>query len=99
VKNKVAPPFRNAEFEILYGEGISREGELVDLGVSAELIQKSGSWYSYGGERIGQGKDNVRNYLKDHPEIAKTLEEKIREKAYAAANKTAPSRAAVEDDL
>ena len=99
VKNKVAPPFRNAEFEILYGEGISREGELVDLGVSAELIQKSGSWYSYGGERIGQGKDNVRNYLKDHPEIAKTLEEKIREKAYAAAHKTAPSRAAVEDDL
>ncbi|QFY44362.1 recombinase RecA [Candidatus Methylospira mobilis] len=102
VKNKVAPPFRNAEFEILYGEGISREGELVDLGVSAELIQKSGSWYSYGGERIGQGKDNVRNYLKDHPEIAKTLEEKIREKAYAAANKPAPNRAApaaVEDDL
>jgi recombination protein RecA len=102
VKNKVAPPFRNAEFEILYGEGISREGELVDLGVTAELIQKSGSWYSHGGERIGQGKDNVRNYLKEHPEIAKTLEEKIREKAHAAANKPAASRAspvAVEDNI
>ena len=99
VKNKVAPPFRNAEFEILYGEGVSREGELVDLGVTAELIQKSGSWYSYGGERIGQGKDNVRNFLKEHPEIAKTIEEKIREKAYAA-SKPASGRAspAVEDD-
>ncbi|MCF7967802.1 MAG: recombinase RecA, partial [Methylococcaceae bacterium] len=69
VKNKVAPPFRNAEFEIIYGEGVSREGELVDLGVAHELVQKSGSWYSYGGDRIGQGKDNVRAYLKEHPEI------------------------------
>jgi recombination protein RecA len=100
VKNKVAPPFRNAEFEILYGEGISREGELVDLGVTAELIQKSGSWYSYAGERIGQGKDNVRNFLKEHPEIAKTLEEKIREKAYTASKPASNKVAAtVEDDF
>ena len=83
VKNKVAPPFRNAEFEILYGEGVSREGELVDLGVAYELVQKSGSWYSYGGDRIGQGKDNVKNFLREHPEIANTLEANIREKAFA----------------
>ena len=82
VKNKVAPPFRQAEFEVLYGEGISREGELVDLGVQLEFMQKSGSWYSYGGDRIGQGKDNVRNFLKEHPEIADDLEKKIREKAF-----------------
>lgn len=86
VKNKVAPPFRNAEFEIIYGEGVSREGELVDLGVSHELVQKSGSWYSYGGERIGQGKDNVRGFLKEHPEIAAALEAKIREKALVVSN-------------
>jgi recombination protein RecA len=83
VKNKVAPPFRNAEFEIIYGEGVSREGELVDLGVANELVQKSGSWYSYGGDRIGQGKDNVRAFLKEHPEVAATLEAKIREKAFS----------------
>lgn len=83
VKNKVAPPFRNAEFEIIYGEGVSREGELVDLGVANELVQKSGSWYSYGGERIGQGKDNVRAFLKERPEIAEALEAKIRERAFA----------------
>jgi recombination protein RecA len=85
VKNKVAPPFRQAEFEILYGEGVSLEGELVDLGVQLEMVQKSGSWYSYNGERIGQGKDNVRNFLKEHPEIAATLEKKIREKAFGGA--------------
>jgi recombination protein RecA len=82
VKNKVAPPFRNAEFEILYGEGVSHEGELVDLGVQLDLIQKSGSWYSYGGDRIGQGKDNVRNFLKEHPEVADAIEAKVREKAF-----------------
>ena len=85
VKNKVAPPFRQAEFEVIYGEGISREGELVDLGVSLEFMQKSGSWYSYGGDRIGQGKDNVRNFLKEHPDIADDLEKKIREKAFGGA--------------
>ncbi len=79
VKNKVAPPFKQVEFEILYGEGISREGELIDLGVKQGLIDKSGAWYSYNGERIGQGKDNVRNYLKEHPEMAGEIEQKLRE--------------------
>ena len=83
VKNKVAPPFRNADFEILYGEGVSHEGELVDLGVAYEIVQKSGSWYSYGGERIGQGKDNVRNFLKERRDIADAIEGKVREKAFA----------------
>ncbi len=79
VKNKVAPPFREAEFDILYGEGISREGEIVGLGVTAGIIEKSGAWYSYGGNRIGQGKDNVRTYLKENPELARTIEARIRE--------------------
>ena len=82
VKNKLAPPFRNADFEILYGEGVSHEGELVDLGVSYDIVQKSGSWYSYGGERIGQGKDNVRNLLKERSELADAIETKVREKAF-----------------
>ena len=102
VKNKVAPPFRNAEFEILYGEGVSREGELIDLGVAYELVQKSGSWYSHGGDRIGQGKDNVKNFLKEHPEVANTLEAGIREKAFAgvvAAKTSKGSSVAVEDDF
>ena len=79
VKNKVAPPFKQAEFDILYGQGISRHGEIIDLGVQQGLIDKAGAWYSYGDERIGQGKDNVRNYLKENPEIAQELETKIRE--------------------
>jgi recombination protein RecA len=78
VKNKVAPPFRNAEFDILYGEGISREGEIIELGVLHRLIEKSGAWYSYGKDRIGQGKDNVREYLKEHPETAQEIENKVR---------------------
>lgn len=82
VKNKVAPPFRTADFDILYGEGISYEGELVDLGVQYDIVQKSGSWYSFSGDRIGQGKDNVRNYLKEHPEVATSIDKKIREKAF-----------------
>ncbi len=94
VKNKVAPPFRNAEFEIIYGEGVSREGELVDLGVAHELVQKAGSWYSYGGDRIGQGKDNVRTYLKEHPDIAHALEASIREKAFGARGEAAVKPAA-----
>jgi len=81
VKNKLAPPFKQAEFEILYGEGISREGEMIELGVQAGLVEKSGAWYSYGGNRIGQGKDNVRLYLKEHPEVAKEIEAQIRAKA------------------
>jgi len=78
VKNKVAPPFKQAEFQILYGEGISREGEIIDLGVSHGLIEKSGAWYSYNGERIGQGKDNVREFLKQNPDIATAVEGRIR---------------------
>ena len=79
VKNKVAPPFRNAEFEILYGSGISREGEIIDLGVANNLIDKSGSWYSYKGDRIGQGKDNARQYLAEHPDTAREIEAALRE--------------------
>ncbi len=78
VKNKVAPPFRQAEFEILYGEGISREGELIELGVKHGFIDKAGAWYSYQGDRIGQGKENVRQFLKDNPDIAKTIDAQVR---------------------
>jgi recombination protein RecA len=80
VKNKVAPPFRETEFEIMYGTGISKEGELIELGVLHNLVEKSGSWYSYKGERIGQGKDNARTFLQQHPEIAKDIESQIRAK-------------------
>jgi len=80
VKNKVSPPFKQAEFEILYGEGISREGEIIELGVANGIIEKAGSWYSYGDDRIGQGKENVREYLKTNPEIAETIEAQIRAK-------------------
>ena len=79
VKNKVAPPFKQCEFEILYGEGSSREGELIDLGVKQGLIEKSGAWYSYNDERIGQGKDNVRNFLKENPEMAEDIDLRLRE--------------------
>ena len=78
VKNKVAPPFRQATFEILYGEGVSREGEIIELGVAQGLIEKSGAWYSYNGDRIGQGKENVRRFLKENPEIARHVEKQIR---------------------
>src|ERR1039457_2997581 len=78
VKNKVAPPFREAEFEIMYGTGISREGEIIEIGAAQGIIDKAGSWYSYNGERIGQGKDNTRVYLQQHADIAKEIEDKIR---------------------
>jgi recombination protein RecA len=78
VKNKVSPPFKEAFFDILYGQGISREGEIVELGVAHKLVDKSGAWYAYNGEKIGQGKDNAREYLKEHPEIAHEIEAKIR---------------------
>jgi recombination protein RecA len=78
VKNKVAPPFKKAEFDVLYGEGISLEGEIIDEGVNLDLIEKAGSWYSYNGEKIGQGKDKVREYLKDNPDISKEIEDLIR---------------------
>jgi recombination protein RecA len=77
VKNKVAPPFRQAEFDIYFNEGISRVGEIIDLGVEKNIIEKSGAWYSYSGTRIGQGRENVREYLKSNPLIAKEIEQKI----------------------
>jgi recombination protein RecA len=81
VKNKVAPPFKQAEFDILYGEGISKEGEIIELGSNLKLVEKAGAWYSYKGEKIGQGKDNAREYLKEHPEVADEIDSKIRANA------------------
>jgi recombination protein RecA len=79
VKNKVAPPFKTAEFDILYGEGISREGEIIDMGANARVVDKSGAWYAYNGEKIGQGKDNAREFLKENPDLAREIENKVRE--------------------
>jgi len=79
-KNKVAPPFREAEFDIMYGSGISREGEILELGVNAGVVDKSGAWYAYKKDRVGQGKDNAREYLEENPELAAEIEAKIREK-------------------
>jgi recombination protein RecA len=87
VKNKVAPPFKQVEFDILYGEGISRESEIISLGTLHEILEKSGAWYSYNGERIGQGKENVRKYLKENPQITMEVEAKIREKILPDLNK------------
>jgi recombination protein RecA len=81
IKNKVAPPFKQAEFDIMYGEGISRLGEIIELGSNIKLIEKAGAWYSYNGEKIGQGKENAKEFLREHPEIAKDLEDKIRANA------------------
>ena len=97
VKNKVAPPFRNAEFDILYGEGISRNGELLELGVIHGVVEKSGAWYIYNGDRLGQGKDNCREFLKENPAMAQEIEQKIREKAGVLAPVVAVETA-VEDD-
>jgi recombination protein RecA len=93
VKNKMAPPFRQAEFDILYGEGISRHGEIVELGVLHKIVDKAGAWYSYNGERIGQGKDNARDYLREHHELAMEIEGKIR-----AAVSTPPIVEEADDD-
>jgi recombination protein RecA len=79
VKNKVSPPFKTAEFDILYGQGISREGEVIDMGVEAKVLEKSGSWYAYNGEKIGQGKDNAREFLKENPDLAIEIENKVRQ--------------------
>ena len=80
VKNKVAPPFKKCEFDILYNEGISKEGEIIDMGVEHNIVEKSGAWYSYNGERIGQGRDNVREFLKEHADISKSIESAVRER-------------------
>ncbi|NLY64195.1 MAG: recombinase RecA [Alcaligenaceae bacterium] len=99
VKNKVAPPFKQAEFDIMYGAGISREGEIIDLGVQAGVVDKAGAWYSYNGNKIGQGKDNVREYLKANPEMAIEIENKVREHQgiISRANTVTPTAEELED--
>ncbi|MDX1294151.1 MAG: recombinase RecA, partial [Hyphomonas sp.] len=101
VKNKVAPPFRQVEFDILYGEGISKTGELIDLGVKAEVIEKAGSWYSYKGERMGQGREKTRTFLKENPAIADEIEDSIRRNAGLLADEllNAGMEAEQDDDL
>jgi len=91
VKNKVAPPFKQAEFDIMYGDGISREGEVLEIGVNLGVLEKSGAWYIHNGDRLGQGKDNARDFLKENPQLAREIEAKIREKAGIA--KPAPAAA------
>jgi recombination protein RecA len=101
VKNKVAPPFKQVEFDIMYGEGISKVGELVDLGVTAGVVEKSGSWFSYDGERIGQGRENAKNFLRQNPEVANAIETRIRSNAgllAAALTKASAEDAAAADD-
>jgi recombination protein RecA len=78
VKNKVAPPFREAEFDVMYGEGISREGDLIDLAVEKRIVEKSGAWFAYGGERLGQGRENAKQFLKENPDVRRTIEERVR---------------------
>ena len=80
VKNKVSPPFKQAEFDILYGHGISREGGLIDMGVEHGFVRKAGAWYTYEGDQLGQGKENARNFLKDNPDLADEIEKKVKEK-------------------
>jgi len=98
VKNKVAPPFKVVEFDIMYGEGISKTGELIDLGEKAGVVEKSGSWFSYDGQRIGQGRENAKNFLKEHPEIAATIEQKVRANAGIVANALMDGGKEDEDD-
>jgi recombination protein RecA len=97
VKNKVAPPFRQAEFEILYGEGSSREGEIIELGVKENLIDKSGAWYSYNGDRIGQGKENVRQFLRDNPAIADEIDQQLRARLLVGSKAAPASEEALEE--
>ncbi|MEO6801430.1 MAG: recombinase RecA [Rhodanobacter sp.] len=100
VKNKVAPPFRKCEFEILYGEGTSREGEIIELGVLENLIDKSGAWYSYKGDRIGQGKENVRQFLREHPEMANEIDAELRARLLVPVGKPAAAEAAaIEEEV
>lgn len=98
VKNKVAPPFKSAEVDIMFGEGISREGSIIDMGTELDIITKSGAWYSFNEERLGQGRENAKQFLKEHPEIAAQIEAKIREYYHVAGTRT-PQVAAAEDDL
>ena len=98
VKNKVAPPFRQAEFEILYGEGTSREGEIIELGVAQNLIDKSGAWYSYKGDRIGQGKENVRQFLRDNPAIANEIDAELRVRLLTNSKGASPAASAASEE-
>ena len=91
VKNKVAPPFKQAEFDILYGQGISREGGLIDMGVEHGFVRKAGAWYTYEGDQLGQGKENARNFLKDNPDLANEIEKKIKEKLGVGVRPEEPS--------
>ena len=97
VKNKLAPPFKQVEFDIMYGEGFSKVGELLDLGVEAGVVEKSGSWFSYNSERIGQGRENAKTYLKEHPEAANQIEALIRQNAGLLAEEMMTGPTAVED--
>jgi recombination protein RecA len=101
VKNKVAPPFKQVEFDIMYGEGISKIGEMLDLGVKAGIVEKSGAWFSYDSVRIGQGRENAKTYLKEHPELADRLEKAIRGKTEAVAEgmMTGPDSEAEDGDI
>ncbi|MFC6331092.1 recombinase RecA [Paenibacillus septentrionalis] len=98
VKNKVAPPFKQAEIDIMYGEGISKEGSIIDIGVEMDIVQKSGAWFSFGGERLGQGRENAKQFLKDHPEISLTIEQQIREASDMNAMQQADFSSNDEDD-
>jgi recombination protein RecA len=89
VKNKVAPPFREAEFDVMYGEGISKEGDLLDLAVDKKIVDKSGTWFAFNGERLGQGRENVKQFLRDNPEVMKTIEQKVRVELGMAKEETA----------
>jgi recombination protein RecA len=97
VKNKMAPPFKVVEFDIMYGEGISKTGELIDMGVAANIVEKSGAWFSYGSQRIGQGRENAKTFLRENPDIAAEIEQKLRENAGLLASKMEIS-AANDDD-
>ncbi|GGF97352.1 recombinase RecA [Paenibacillus aceti] len=97
VKNKVAPPFKQAEIDIMYGEGISKEGSIIDIGVEQDIVDKSGAWYSFSGERLGQGRENAKQYLKEHPEISNTIEQKIRENSNLTTT-VAPASANEQED-
>jgi len=98
VKNKVAPPFKQAEVDIMYGEGISKEGSIVDIGVDMDIVQKSGAWFSYNGERLGQGRENAKQFLKDHPEISDTIEQQIRDANNLAAGALNSAAFSSDDD-
>jgi recombination protein RecA len=98
VKNKMAPPFKEVEFDIMYGEGISKVGELVDIGVKAGIVEKSGSWFSFESQRVGQGRENAKQFLRDHPDIAKKIETGIRQNAGLIAEKILPTGTAEDED-